>query len=348
MSRTDNGGAELMPASPRCENGAKVEIITAREVPLGGPRAMTVYRTLPQRQRSFIGAWCFADHYGPDDVSLTGGMDVPPHPHTGLQTVSWLFSGTITHHDSADNHAVVKPGEVNLMTAGAGICHSEVTTQDTSVLNGVQLWTVLPDDVRFTERRFDHFAPPVTKLNGGSALVFLGSLMGASSPVPTYTPLVGAELRIDAGATLTIEVNPTFEHGLLVDIGPLELEGVKVLERELAYTGIGEKVLRIYNPGSSSARAVFIGGEPFTEEILMWWNFIGRTYDEIKMFRAEWESGSDRFGTTYGYVGRSADSPVRLPAPELPHVAMRPRKNPAPTARPEVRIESHPHTVNQH
>lgn len=106
----------------------KVEIITFREVPLGGPRSMTVHRTLPQRQRSTIGAWCFVDHYGPDDVSTTGGMDVAPHPHTGLQTVSWLFQGEITHHDSADNHAVVKPGEANFMTAGSGICHSEVST----------------------------------------------------------------------------------------------------------------------------------------------------------------------------------------------------------------------------
>src|SRR5699024_4926443 len=130
---------ELDPREIECESGgapngpepggAAVEIITSRDVPLGGPRAMTVKRTLPQRKRSLIGAWCFVDHFGPDDVSATGGMDVPSHPHTGLQTVSWLFAGNITHHDSGDHHAVVRPGEVNLMTSGGGICHTEVSTQ---------------------------------------------------------------------------------------------------------------------------------------------------------------------------------------------------------------------------
>ena len=107
-----------------------VQVITAREVPLGGLRAMTVRRTLPSRERAFVGAWCFADHYGPDDVSATGGMDVAPHPHTGLQTVSWLFSGEIEHRDSAGVHALVEAGQMNLMTAGAGICHSEVSTPE--------------------------------------------------------------------------------------------------------------------------------------------------------------------------------------------------------------------------
>ncbi|GAB2659541.1 hypothetical protein GCM10027169_23230 [Gordonia jinhuaensis] len=131
------------PAHSR-PDGLAVEILTARDVPLGGPRAMTVHRTLPQRQRSLIGAWCFLDHYGPDDVSVTGGMDVPPHPHTGLQTASWLFTGTIEHRDTKGNHAMVLPGELNLMTAGHGIAHTEVSTPDTTVLHGVQLWIAYP------------------------------------------------------------------------------------------------------------------------------------------------------------------------------------------------------------
>ena len=110
------------------ERSTAVEVIVPREVPLGGPRAMSVRRTLPQRGRSLVGAWCFVDHYGPDDVTVTGGMLVPPHPHTGLQTVSWLFSGEIEHRDSGGVHALVRPGEVNLMTAGRGIAHSEVST----------------------------------------------------------------------------------------------------------------------------------------------------------------------------------------------------------------------------
>lgn len=121
-----------------------IEILEPREVPLGGLRAMTVHRTLPQKARSLIGAWCFIDHYGPDLVSTTGGMDVPPHPHTGLQTLSWLFEGELEHRDSGGNVATVRPGEINIMIAGAGICHSEVTTSDTHTLHGVQLWAALP------------------------------------------------------------------------------------------------------------------------------------------------------------------------------------------------------------
>src|SRR5699024_10167291 len=120
------------------------------------------------------------------------------------------------------------PGEVNLMTAGAGICHSEVSTQDTTTLHGVQLWAVLPDAARHGPRRFDHHVPEPVPFDGGSALVFLGSLLGHESPVTTFSPLVGAELRLDPGALLTLEVDPTFEHGLLVDSGEIDLEGVEV------------------------------------------------------------------------------------------------------------------------
>ena len=340
MSVTDPNPEELVisPEAPHCTDGAKVEIITSRAVPLGGPRAMTVRRTLPQKQRSLIGAWCFVDHYGPDDVSLSGGMDVAPHPHTGLQTVSWLFEGTITHHDSGDHHAVVRPGEVNLMTAGAGICHSEVSTQSTTTLHGVQLWTVLPDADRHGPRRFDHHAPEPVTFDGGSALVFLGSLLGDNSPVTTFSPLVGAEIRLDAGASISIDVDDTFEHGLLLDAGDIDLEGVTVQPGELAYTGVGEKLLRIRNNGDTPARMILIGGEPFDEEIIMWWNFIGRTYEEIEQYRAEWQDQGERFGTTEGYIGHDPEGLDWLPAPALPHASIRPRRNPAPIARPEERI----------
>lgn len=340
MSVTDPHPQEqvLTPTPPHCSNGAKVEIITSRAVPLGGPRAMTVNRTLPQRQRSLIGAWCFVDHYGPNDVSDTGGMDVAPHPHTGLQTVSWLFEGNVTHHDSGGHHAVVLPGEVNLMTAGAGICHSEVSTQDTTTLHGVQLWTVLPDADRNGPRRFDHHAPDLVEFDGGSALVFLGSLLGYTSPVTTFTPLVGAEIRLDPGAQLSIDVDPTYEHGLLLDAGDIDLEGITVAPTELAYTGTGEEQLRIRNNGSTPARLILIGGVPFDEEIVMWWNFIGRSHAEIEQYREQWQAQEERFGYTRGYIGHNADGPPWLPAPSLPNASIKARTNPDPIARPEERI----------
>lgn len=323
-------------AAASCPEGVAVEIITSRDVPLGGPRAMTVKRTLPQRKRSLIGAWCFVDHYGPDDVSATGGMDVASHPHTGLQTVSWLFEGTITHHDSGGNHAVVRPGEVNLMTAGSGICHTEVSTQDTTVLHGVQLWTVLPDAVReSTGRLFDHHVPEPVEFEGGSALVFLGSLLGDTSPVETFSPLLGAEIRLGPGAEVALEVERAFEHGLLVDSGEVTLAGVAVEPTALAYTGVGERRLVVRNVGSTPARAVLLGGTPFGEEIVMWWNFIGRTHEEIVAYRQEWQKHGERFGAVEGYISHDPTGPSRLPAPALPHTVLKPRTNPEPHARPD-------------
>ena len=162
-----------------------MEVLTPRDVPLGGLRAMTVRRTLPQRQRSLIGAWCFLDHYGPDAVDRDEGMVVPPHPHTGLQTVSWLFTGEIEHRDSAGHHAFVRPGELNLMTAGRGISHSEYSTPETTTLHGAQLWLALPDGDRQVEPTFEHFAPEPVSGDGWEARVFIGSLLGSTWRSPS-------------------------------------------------------------------------------------------------------------------------------------------------------------------
>ncbi len=301
-----------------------VEVITSREVPLGGPRAMTVHRTLPQRQRSLIGAWCFADHYGPADVSETGGMDVPPHPHTGLQTVSWLFAGEIEHRDSGGVHEMVRPGELNLMTAGSGVAHSEVSTPRTTTLHGVQLWVALPDSARHQSRDFAHHVPPVVALSGGSAQVFLGSLAGSTSPVTTATPLLGAEVLVSPGEEVILAVDPAFEHGVLVDAGPVLLDGVELARAELGYVDTGRRQIVLTNPGAEPARIVLLGGEPFEEPLVMWWNFVGRTHEEIVGFREQWQAKSDRFGAVEGYGG----FPKHLPAPALPTTRLKPRLQP--------------------
>lgn len=324
-------GTGLPGPLARRADGVPVEVITPRLVPLGGPRAMTVRRTLPQRQRSMIGPWCFIDHYGPDDVAATGGMDVAPHPHTGLQTASWLFAGAIDHIDSGGNVGRVLPGQLNLMTAGAGICHSEVSTPGTTMLHGVQLWLALPDAVRGTGRRFEHYAPSTVSFPGGSASVFLGELLGSASPVGAFWPVLGAELRLHAHASLDLDVDPSFEHGLLVDTGDVTLEGVSAPVDAVCYTGIGSAHLRIRNRATTPARLLLLGGTPFNEQIVMWWNFVGRTSDEITRYRREWESEGDRFGRVEGYVGRGGpgrnlDGFARLPAPTLPPVALRPRR----------------------
>ncbi|MGW0122051.1 pirin family protein [Streptomyces sp. NPDC003327] len=300
----------------------QVEVLTARDVPLGGPRAMTVRRTLPQRARTLIGAWCFADHYGPDAVAASGGMDVAPHPHIGLQTVSWLFAGEIEHRDSLGSHALVRPGELNLMTGGHGISHSEVSTPTTTVLHGVQLWVALPAEHRDTPRDFRHYAPGTVRRDGVDIRVFLGTIAGDTSPVPTFTPLLGAELLLDPGATVTLPVDPAFEHGLLVDEGEVRLLDTVLRPAQLGYVPTGRAGLTLTNESDHRARAVLLGGTPFEEEIIMWWNFIARTDEEIRGARAEWERASDRFGEVEGYPGD------RLPAPELPTTPLRARRNP--------------------
>jgi redox-sensitive bicupin YhaK (pirin superfamily) len=283
---------------------------------------MTVRRTLPQRARTLIGAWCFADHYGPDDVAETGGMDVAPHPHTGLQTVSWLFDGEIEHRDSMGSHALVRPGELNLMTGGYGISHSEVSTAGTTALHGVQLWLALPEAHRQADRDFQHYVPDLVRMDGADVRVFLGSLAGAVSPVSTFTPLLGAEIVLESSASLALAVDPGFEHGLLVDHGDVRMAEHLVHATELGYLHCGTDTLRLTNESAEPARMILLGGVPFEEEIVMWWNFIGRSHEEIVQAREAWQGGSDRFGTVDGYDGE------RLPAPALPNATLAPRKNP--------------------
>lgn len=322
---------EADPAEVVCEEGpaAGIQVLNPREVPLGGPRAMTVRRTLPQRARSLIGAWCFVDHYGPDDVAESGGMLVPPHPHTGLQTVTWLFEGEVEHRDSTGAHQLVRPGEVNLMTAGRGIQHSEVSTPPTRRLHGAQLWVALPDRDRHVAPFFEHAAIAPVTVGAATLRVFVGQLATdvepASSPVRTFTRLVAAQLDLPAGAAVDLPVDPAFEHGLLVDAGHAHLDGTELPAAHLGFAPAGRSRVRIA-ASDSPVRALLLGGEPLGEPIVMWWNFIGRDHDEIVAFREQWQAevvehgtAAGRFGIVAGWDGRA------LPAPVMPDVRLRPR-----------------------
>ncbi|HJT92632.1 MAG TPA: pirin family protein [Mycobacterium sp.] len=315
---------EAAPAEVACAASPFTGVLHPREVPLGGPRAIRVRRTLPQRVRSLIGAWCFADHYGPHDVRGGSGMDVPPHPHTGLQTVSWLFDGEVEHRDSAGVHAMVRPGELNLMTAGAGICHSEVSTAATTMLHGVQLWVALPDADRDTARDFAHYVPTPRSLAGATVRVFLGELAGDRSPVHTFTPLLGAQIDLEPGADLTLDVDATFEHGVLLDQGSVAVAGTTLDIADLAFQGADRGQLNIFNRGGGPARVILLGGPPFPEQLVMWWNFVGRSHEDIATYRRQWEARDDRFGAVQGYGGAVS----RLPAPPLPNATLKPRPNP--------------------
>ncbi|MDF9714569.1 pirin family protein [Nocardioides sp. ChNu-99] len=330
---------DTRPDEVECRAGgaapAGVELLTPRDVPLGGPRAMLVRRTLPQRQRSLIGAWCFLDHYGPDLVAESGGMSVAPHPHTGLPTVSWLFTGEIEHRDSVGSHAMVRPGEVNLMTAGRGISHSEVSTPGTTTLHGAQLWVALPDAQRDTAPAFQHHAPPLVTAPGVEARVFLGSLLGSTSPVATFTPLLGAELVLEPGADLPLDVDPTYEHGVLVDRGAVAVEGLPAAPADLAYVAPGRESLRLV-AGPEGARVLVLGGPPFGEAIVMWWNFVGRTHEEVVAYREAWQAQvtaggpavvTDSQDVADGRFGVVPDDHLPpIPAPPLPNARLRERR----------------------
>lgn len=310
--------------------GIGVEVVQARDVPLGGPRAMTVRRTLPSRERSLVGAFCFADHYGPDAVGATGGMDVPPHPHTGLQTVTWLFEGRVLHRDALGSEQEIRPGQLNLMTSGAGICHSEEGTvrlfPDQRTLHGIQLWTALPEATRHGEGAFEHVADvPAVEVDGARLQVFLGSWDGATSPARADTPLVAAQVDVAPGATVRLPLERGFEHGVLLDRGALRVAGHAIESSQLAYLARGREEVELV-AGPDGARAVLLGGEPFEEDVLMWWNFVGRTHEEVVEARELWQAavrgdpaGVARFGRVEGYAG------APLPAPALPHVRLRPR-----------------------
>lgn len=317
---------ELRPQEQLCPPATsaahRLEVLQPRDVPLGGPRAMTVRRTLPQRQRSLIGAWCFADHYGPDDVSASGGMDVPPHPHTGLQTVSWLFTGEIEHRDSLGSHAMVRPGELNLMTGGLGIAHSEVSTPGTTTLHGAQLWVALPEEHRLAPKDFQHYAPTPARVGPATLAVFLGALGGQTSPVRTFTPLLGAELTLDPGAQLELDLDASYEHGVLADSDGLSVAGTALDRGAMAYLPVGTPTLPLVNDSLALARCLVLGGPPFEEEIVMWWNFVGRSHEDIVEAREAWMRHSERFGEVRGYEGEVQ----HLPAPAIPGVRIRPRR----------------------
>ena len=262
MSNLEKDPAEVLLAEPRIETPPRasvsnpaVEVLEPREVPLGGPRALMVRRTLPQRARSLVGAWCFVDSYGPTPAPRARVMDTPPHPHTGLQTVSWLYQGEIEHRDSAGHHALVEPGQVNLMTAGAGIQHSEVSTDDARTLHGVQLWIALPDASRGVAPFFESFAPEPFAHGDATLRVFVGELLGHGSTVTGFTRLLGAQLDLPAGGAVSIPADPSFEYGLVVDAGAPTLQGVAIPAAHLGVVPDGRRRARHRGRRRAAARA---------------------------------------------------------------------------------------------
>ncbi len=205
-----------------------VDVIEARKTVIGD--GTEVRRLLPQRTLRTIGAWCFLDHYGPDEVSRGPGMQVPPHPHVGLQTVSWLFQGLVLHRDSLGSRQLIRPGEMNLMTAGRGITHSEESAAGRPpVLHGLQLWIALPEAERHAAPRFAHHARlPAVREDGATVTVAIGEYQGERSPAEVFSPLAGYEVAVPGGDDFVLPVRADFEHGVVAVDGSAVVAGALV------------------------------------------------------------------------------------------------------------------------
>jgi redox-sensitive bicupin YhaK (pirin superfamily) len=299
-----------------------VEITDGRTQQVG---AIPVRRALPIRARRTVGAWCFVDHMGPLAVGPDGaadapGIDVGPHPHTSLHTVTWLMAGEVRHLDSLGSEQIIRPGQLNLMTAGRGVVHAEEGTDYRGTLHGVQLWVAQPEETRHGPAAFEHHAElPGTEVGDTVATVLIGDFAGATSPARHDTDMMGADLVLRPGRTV-LPLRPDFEYALVVTEGSARIANGPFGEAiarpgQLAYLGLGrdELAVDIVEP----SRALLLGGVPFAEKIVMWWNFVARTRDELTGAFSQWEGrDEERFGPVASVLDR-------VPAPAPPWTLLR-------------------------
>ena len=287
-----------------CPEPPEVELLPAREASVGG---LAVRRALPRRARRTVAAWCFADHFGP--ATPPASMQVGPHPHTGLATVTWLVEGEVLHRDSLGSEQLIRPGQLNLMSAGHGVSHAEEQTAagpGAGALHGIQLWVAQPEATRHGPPAFEHHAAlPSVAVGDAVATVLVGEVGGVRSPARTDTPLVGAEIVLPGGPAV-VPLEARFEHALVVLDGAITVGVDRIGPGVLAYLGEGRHDVRVVADGP--ARVMLLGGEPFPEPIIMSWNFVARAPAEVDRAAREWNAMDPRFG--------AVDSPLpRVPAP---------------------------------
>jgi redox-sensitive bicupin YhaK (pirin superfamily) len=246
---------------------------------------------------------------GPATVSVDRGVDIGPHPHIGLQTVTWLAAGEILHRDSLGSEQVIRAGQLNLMTAGIGVAHSEEATgRYAGELHGIQLWVAQPESTRNGRPAFEHHAElprvDVGRRSASTATVVVGDFAGAVSPARRDTDHAGVDVELRADAELPLRAD--YEYAIVVLDGAVDVEGTAVTPGHLAYLGSGREAVALRG---SAARLVLLGGVPFDDDILMWWNFVARTRDEVDDARAAWQAFDHRFGVV-------ASALARIDAPE--------------------------------
>ncbi len=300
-----------------CPGKPVLERIETRTAQIG--EGFSIRRAVPNPRRRMVGAWCFLDHAGPADYAAGHGLRVGPHPHIGLQTFTWMIEGEVMHRDSLGYEQVIRPGQVNLMTAGRGITHAEdAVTEDAGRLHAAQLWIALPDAERQRAPNFQHYPVlPVIESGGFKATVLAGNAYGETSPAEVFSPLIGIDFAAAGAAQTLAPLNPAFEHAALALSGMVEVEGERLAPGTLLYLGTGREQLRLRCDAGS--RLLLLGGEPFKEEILLWWNFVARTQAEMIKATEDWNAGR-HFDEVKGSASK------RIPAPDLTGLNLKERR----------------------
>ncbi len=290
---------------------ATIELTEARASTVG---AFAIHRALPRRGRRTVGAWCFVDHIDPVVVDEQHGLDIGPHPHIGLQTVTWLLDGAALHRDSLGTEQVIAPGQLNLMTAGNGVSHSEEKTGSyRGPFHGVQLWVAQPEETRHGAPAFEHHvALPQVEFDRVVATVLVGDLDGVRSPARRDTDHAGFELDVQPGVT-TMPLRADYEHAVVVLDGAVAIDGAAVVPGTLAYLDVGRDELTIR--AEARSRVLLIGGVPFPEPVLMWWNYVARTRGEITAAHDDWTAHAERFGIVESPLSRIDTGPPPWRAP---------------------------------
>lgn len=284
----------------------QIEVREGRPAEVGG---MGILRVLPTKGRRMVGPWCFVDLMSLEDIAHPDPMEVGPHPHIGLSTVTWLFEGEALHTDSLGSEQVIRPGELNLMTAGHGIAHAELEVRSGSLhassghVKGAQMWLAQPEETRHGASSFVHHKDlPTVDLNGGESQVLAGSFGGADSPVVSEWPLVGAEIRIRQGI-VDSAIDPDFEHAVVPIDRRIRIDEVIVEPGSLAIVPTGFERIRLEAGGPS--RVMLLGGAPFPDRVQMWWNFVARSREELTKAWLDWKShNDDRFAPVQSSLER--------------------------------------------
>ena len=276
-----------------------------------------VRRALPSRARTMVGPFIFVDQFGPAQLDIGSGMDVRPHPHINLATVTWLFEGAIDHRDSIGSFATIRPGQVNLMTAGRGIVHSERSPQEDREtgpkLYGMQTWLALPDGREELDPAFEAVSNlPLVEGDGASARIIMGNLWGERAPVTTYADTIYAEVMLDAGGKLPVEAEAD-ERAVMLVGGEAAIDGQALTLYELTVLAPGAAMTLASDKGG---RVMLLGGEAFTTKRHAWWNFVSSDRDRIRQARDDWQAG--RFPKVPG------DEEEWIPIPEKPNTVSYP------------------------